>query len=234
MGSAVAAPPGALRWRSSSAKALAVSTRAAERAARWRTATGPRSVRLQVLPARHRPRRLAVVLPLPQRLPLVVVLLAARDGDLDLRAPVLEVQGQRHDRQAALAGRLGEPQDLVPVQEQLALATGLVVRPRPLGVLRDVHALEPRLPVVDAGEPVDKGRPPGAQGLDLGAGEHQAGLDDVLEVVVVPRLAVARDELAPGLLDHVHPSSRRFAGGRCYPPAGPPDAARRLRSSDAG
>src|SRR2546422_75832 len=36
---------------------------------------------------------------------LVAYLLAARDGDLDLDAPVLEVHARRHERQALLADR---------------------------------------------------------------------------------------------------------------------------------
>ena len=51
-------------------------------------------------------------------------------------------------------------------------------------------------------EPVDQGRAPGPERLDLGPGQHDARLEGVLDVVVVPRLLVARDELASRLLGH--------------------------------
>src|SRR5262245_39330815 len=51
-------------------------------------------------PPRRRDRavRLPAVLLLAERLPLVVLLLALGQGDLDLGPAVLEIQGQRHDR----------------------------------------------------------------------------------------------------------------------------------------
>src|SRR4051794_17969898 len=151
---------------------------------------------LQGLAARHRPRCLPRVLPLAQRLPLVVVLLASCHRDLDLRPAVEEIQGQRDHGQTALARGLGEPGDLVPVQQQLALATRLVVVPGSLGVLGVVPALGPGLAMVDAGEAAHEGRAARPERLPLGAGHPRARLDDVLDVVVVARLSVARDELA--------------------------------------
>ena len=53
------------------------------------------------------------------------------------------------------------------------------------------------LPVGDLGEAVDEGRATGAQRLHLGADQHQPGLERVVDVEVVARLAVLRDELRP-------------------------------------
>ena len=130
------------------------------------------------------------------------VRLPRAERDLDLGLAVLEVQRERDHRDAALLGLADQPHDLLPVQQQLALAPRLVVGPGALGVLRDVHAGQPHLAVADVREAVDQRGVPRAQRLDLGAGEHQPGLVDVVDVVVVARLAVLRDQLAALLLGH--------------------------------
>src|SRR5674476_967568 len=142
---------------------------------------------------RDRPLRLALILLRAQRMPLVVLALALGQGDLDLRVPIFEVDGQRHDGLAALLGLLDERGDLLLVQEQLAPATGRVVVPGALGVLGDVHALEPDLPVAHRREPVKQRGPARPQGLDLGPAQDHAGLERVLDQIVVVGLAVARN-----------------------------------------
>ena len=68
----------------------------------------------------HRALGLALHGALEQRLALVVVLLASREAELDLRLPVLEVQLQRDQRQAGLLRLADQLLDLRPVQQQLA------------------------------------------------------------------------------------------------------------------
>jgi len=68
--------------------------------------------------------RLTAVLPLAQRVPLVVLLLAPGDRELDLGAAVLEVQGQGHEGLALLPDRGLDPLDLEPVEQQLAVRRG--------------------------------------------------------------------------------------------------------------
>src|SRR5690606_27504591 len=92
--------------------------------------------------------------------------------------------------------------DLLAVQQQLAAPAGSVVGPGALGVFGDVDAVQPDLAVVDVGEAVDERGPTLAQRLDLRAGEHHAGLEGVVDVVVVPRLLVLGDQLATRLLGH--------------------------------
>src|SRR3954451_3743292 len=145
---------------------------------------------------------LPIGLPLGERGALVPGLLALRERDLDLRPAVLEVERQRDDGEALLADPALDLVDLDPVEEQLALAAGGVVGPGALGVLRDVHAVQPGLVAVDLDEPVDQGRAPQPQRLHLGALEDQAGLVGVLDVVVVARLLVLRYEPAPLLPGH--------------------------------
>src|SRR5690606_33636069 len=161
-----------------------------------------RRVNLHLLAAAHRAPCLEVVLPLAQRLTLVPLTLASREGDLDLGPPVEEVQRERHDRQALLAHARVQARDLLAVQQELALASRGVVGPRALRVLGDVHALEPRLTAVDGHEAVDERGPTRTQRLDLGAGEHDACLVDVLDRVVVPRLAVGCDEVPLAVARH--------------------------------
>src|SRR3954452_19064882 len=129
--------------------------------------------------------------------PLVVGLLALgqREGGLDLA--VLEVQVERDQGETALLGLADELLDLGAVHEHLALAARGVVRPGALRVLRDVHVLQPHLAVVDGGEAVDERGTAGPQALHLRAGEHQAHLVGVEDRVVVPRLLVLGDQLAP-------------------------------------
>ncbi len=85
--------------------------------------------------------------------------------------------------------------DLVAVEEELAGAVGDVVVPVALGVLGDVGTDEPRLAALDAdvglGD-VDLVRP---HALDLGAGQHEARLEGVLDGVVVTGSAVDGDRL---------------------------------------
>src|SRR3954453_24210546 len=132
-------------------------------------------------------------LPLRQCMPLVPGLPATSQRNLHLGPAVLEVEGQRHDREPAL---LDSPLDLVDlraVQQQLALAAGGDIGPRRLGVLRDVHLVQPDLTVLHVGEPVDEGGAPGSQRLDLGADQDDACFPAVLEVVVVGCPSVAGD-----------------------------------------
>jgi hypothetical protein len=107
-----------------------------------------------------------------------------------------------HQRGPALVDLALGLVDLVPVEEHLADAPRCVVGPGALGVLRDVHAVQERLAVGDLAEPVAERRATGPQRLHLGADEHQARLEHVVDVVVVPGLAVLRDQLAPDFLGH--------------------------------
>jgi hypothetical protein len=72
---------------------------------------------------------------------LVALLLAACERDLDLHLPVLEVDARGNEREAALTGLPEEGVDLAAVQEELAVAVGLVVLDVALRVLVDVGPL---------------------------------------------------------------------------------------------
>src|SRR3712207_3970036 len=180
---------------------------------RVRTSRSPNSSYATPLTCRPSPAALDVTaegllhlpagVPLGEVLPLVVGLLALRQRQRGLDLAVLEVQVQRDERQPALLGLADELLDLGPVHQHLALAARGVVGPGPLRVLGDVHVLQPHLAVVHGGEAVDERGTAGTKALHLGAGEHQAHLVRVEDRVVVPRLLVLGDELAPGLTRHV-------------------------------
>src|SRR3954451_24006085 len=81
---------------------------------------------------------LAAHLAVLQSAALVAHVLAAGEGDLDLRVRALEVHARGDERQAALLGRAGQAVDLAAVQEQLARALRLVVLARRRRVRRYV------------------------------------------------------------------------------------------------
>ena len=94
------------------------------------------------------------------------------------------------------------------LQQQLAGAPRGVVGPGAVAVLGDVRGAQPDLAVVDGRERVGERGPPLAQRLHLGAAERQPGLVGVADVIVVPSLAVLRDDLASRLLRHaLHPAA---------------------------
>src|SRR5690242_20375305 len=114
-----------------------------------RTAGTSGSVTHALEPAADGLLGLAVGLALGERVPLVPRLLALGERDLDLRPAVLEVERQGYDGQALLVDAALDLVDLVAVEEELALAAGGVVGPRALGVLGDVHPVQPGLVAVD-------------------------------------------------------------------------------------
>src|SRR5437870_2994797 len=122
--------------------------------------------------------------------PFVTQLLAAREGELHLRAPVTEVELRRDEREAPLAYLPGQRIDLLSAQEQLAVAVRIVVRAVSLVVHGDMGTNEPRLAATDFRVRLLKRGAAVAERLHLRAGEHEPGLDAVEQVVVMPRPAV--------------------------------------------
>ena len=159
--------------------------------------------------ALHGPLGLPLGVALGEGLALVVVALAPGKGELDLRSAVPEVDPERHEGGAALREGALDLDDLLAVQEQLALADGIELFAR-VGVGQHVHPEEPELVVVDAGVGVLQVGAAFAHRLDLGAREHDPGFPRVEDVVVVPRLAVGDDELvaAPAHRQHGTACSR--------------------------
>src|SRR6185436_14734249 len=131
----------------------------------WRAAPGPgasagrssRSGPAAIDAARGAPAGVPcfpLVLAFPFRLPLVPVLLAARQGDLHLDAPPLEVNPQRDERRPSRPGAAGQLEDFVPVHQQLAGAQRVVVGVAAVRVRGDMDVVQEDLAAVDAGEAV--------------------------------------------------------------------------------
>src|SRR5262245_3045752 len=128
---------------------------------------------------------------------LVDPLLAPGDRELDLDLAVLEVEPRRDEREPLLAHHAVQRVDLAAVEEQLPVALGPVVELVPLRVLGDRRADEPRLAVADLAVGLSELRAAGAERLHLRAGQLDARLDPLEQVVVVPRAPVLGDELRP-------------------------------------
>ncbi len=100
------------------------------------------------------------------------------------------------------------------MQEELAVAVGLVPEPACLDVLGDGGADEPGLAVADVGIRLSELDVPVAGRLHLGASQDYARLEALDELVVASRAAVLRDQLRPVLLGH-----RGSVGARACPPS---------------
>src|SRR5450759_211859 len=124
-------------------------------------------------------------------------LLAARQPQLHLRPAAREVDRQGHDRQALGLGLAQELVDLAAMQQQLPGALGLVVeadiRRPPRG---DVQADDPGLVTLDARVGIREAHLVIADALDLGAAQHDACLEGVLDAVVVMGSSVPGDRVA--------------------------------------
>src|SRR6478735_9563854 len=140
------------------------------------------------------PLHLQLRVALGHRLALVLALAALAHAQLDLHPAVLEVHRQR-DEGVALPGDLvAQPLDLLGVEEQLAGAVRVVGADAVgVAVRRDVHAVQPDLPVDHPGIRVGQLHVAEAQALDLAAAQHDAALERLDDRVVVPCSAVGGD-----------------------------------------
>src|SRR4029079_608583 len=125
--------------------------------------------------------------------PPVVVRLAPREPELQLGPATAQVQPQRHDREALRLRLAQQLIDLLAMKEELAGPLGLVVVPVAGLPGRDVQADEPRFAVLDARVGVGQADLPGSDALDLGPGQHDAGLEGLLDRELVPRSSVEGD-----------------------------------------
>src|SRR4051794_36662086 len=214
--SSTSSPPSAQatsrHWRSSagSGSRKSAATGTTRTAKSWNSSSAP---------APERPLDVAVGVALGNVAALVALLLAAADGELELRAAVLEVEPRRDDSQPLLLDLTDEGLDLASVEQQLAVAAGLVVRDVPLRVLVDVRADQPDLAVAKIRVGLGERDASVAQRLDLGPGELEARLEAVEQVVIVPGTAVFGDRLDSGGSSHPYESRVARAPARSCRPA---------------
>ena len=89
----------------------------------------------------------------------------------------------------------GQLANLLAVEKQLPRALGLVVHAVGLKILGDVAAEQPDLALVHLRVRLFQARLADSQALDLGAGEDEASLDLLDQVVLVAGRAVAGDDV---------------------------------------
>lgn len=118
---------------------------------------------------------------------------AFADSEEDFYAAVLPVEGEGDDGVGFGGGVFGEFANLGLVEEEFTDGFGLVVLAVAEGVLVNVGVVEEDLALVHAGKSVADLTAAGAEGLDLGAVEDDAGLVSGEDVVVAAGLGVVED-----------------------------------------
>src|SRR5262249_24919338 len=133
-------------------------------------------------------------------------LLAARERKLELGAALLvEIQLERHQRHSLPLDRAHELVDLAAVKEELAHAFGRMIEAAALQIFRDVGIDQPDLPAARVGIGFGDRRLAAAQRFHFRAGERDAGLEGLANLVIEARFAVLGDDsnLAVRLRDHL-------------------------------
>jgi len=163
----------------------------------------------------------ALGIPLGGGISLVVQLFALGQGQLNLDPAVLKVERQRYQGVAVPLDVAVEPHDLPLVHEQLALPQRIAVEEVALLVGADVQPDDEKLAVFDGAIAVLHVHRAGAETLDLGARQGDAGLEGLDDVVIVPGLAVLGDLLGSFLKHgstppslHGASSEELYASGR--------------------
>src|SRR5581483_5584247 len=142
-------------------------------------------------------------------LALVVQLLAAGERELDLcTALVVEIELERHQRHALALDRADQLVDLPFVQQQLARALRRMIEAPGLQILGDVGVDQPELAAARIRIGLGDRGFARAQRLHLAAGERDAGLELLADLVVEARLAVLGDGLVMRILLRRHRDSR--------------------------
>src|SRR5262245_17590117 len=161
---------------------------------------------------------------------LVDLALAVGEAELHFRdAAVVEIDRERNERHALALGLAVQLLDLAALQQELPRAPRLVVEAVGGFVFREIGVVEPDLAVLLDREGLVDADAPQAQRLHLGAGQHHAGIERVLDEEVMPRLAVLRGETIGGRVAghrrYMESESRRGkrpVTGRSDPPSSSP------------
>src|SRR5699024_2066711 len=144
----------------------------------------------------HLTTRFNHVLTFTQRLTLIVRLLTPPQSDLNLRSAIHKIQLQRHHCITLIVHARIQPVDLFTMQKKLALPSRSMVRPRALGVLRNMDVFQPRFPSRDRNKTIHEGRAPHPKRLHFRAVKHQARLEDVLNRIIMTSLTITRHNIA--------------------------------------
>ena len=121
---------------------------------------------------------------------LVVKSLATAYAKLKLYVTMLEIQFQRNDGEAFRLGLHAKLLDLLPVNKQLAVAAGIMVKAVSELIHRNVHSAHVQFIPQHSTIRPGKGSLAVAHNLDLGACQLNTALDPVEYGIVVPSLSV--------------------------------------------
>src|SRR5262249_37452095 len=126
---------------------------------------------------------------------LIMQLLAARERKLELGAALLvEIELQRHQRHSLALDRAHELVDLAAVKEELAHAFGRMVEAATLQIFRDVGIDQPDLPAARIGIGFGDRRLAATQRFHLRAGERDAGLEGLADLVIEACFTILGDD----------------------------------------
>jgi hypothetical protein len=131
-----------------------------------------------------------------ESLAFVVLFAAFAESESKFDEAALEEDGEGNEREAVVFAGFGEFADFAAVEEQFAFALSGVVVDAGFGVFGDVAVDEPDFVAFDAGVGFFDGDFVIADAFDFAAGEHDAAVDFVEDVVFVSRAAVGADDLA--------------------------------------
>lgn len=129
---------------------------------------------------------------------LVVRRLALGEAEFDLGLAALEVDAQRHEREAALLKLGRQLANLASMKKQLAVAQRIDVVDGALLVRGDVDASKRHRAVAHDGVAVLKRAAPIAEGLNLRSLQRDAGFEDLFDQVFVPSFPVGGDNVRHG------------------------------------
>jgi hypothetical protein len=142
----------------------------------------------------------ALLLPLPvpllHRFALVVHLLAPGQRQFDLRPPsAVKIDRQGHEREALAVHRSMQLGDFATLQQQLPLASRLMVEAVAVAIFRNVAVDQPHLVILDGGVTLRYRSLALPQRFYLGSGELNPGLEPLLDEIVESRPPVLGDDL---------------------------------------
>ena len=120
---------------------------------------------------------------------------SAAEAEFDFGAALLEIDAEGDDGESFFGGALAPAFDFVFVEEELAGTLGIVVIDVALFIRLDMRADEEEFAGLEVGISVFEGHSAGiAQGFHLGAGQGQAGLEGLEDVVVPADATVGYDD----------------------------------------
>ena len=139
---------------------------------------------------------LATIRLLLHPLPFVMEFSALHNGKPNLHETSLEEDRQRDQRQTVILRDLGEFANFATMQQELAFSLSSMIIDRGFGIFGDVAVNQPDLVVVDASIRLFDGDLVIADTFDFAAGQNNAAVQFVQNIVLMPRAAVLADDLS--------------------------------------